>query len=269
MGINWDNPNLDAIDAMGFLKEYEGTHGEDPGWARSVIERIRAEQLADTPKHKEDTGGDWDRGNYDADELAMYDWYTETYIGMNNKDWDALVDKHQDKAMDNVHTTPPGEYDDFTDEGIWKPPTTTEFTGDTSGNNEMVVNTEAIQHLINQFATVAEGEHKGLLLDLATELDGKMIKPGGFARAEILRQKIDGTGEGNPGVRGDTIGLLRTLHRALFDLQAGLKVMKTEYEKTEEDNEVTQAKLQELLKDAWSEIGALNKYGTVGGSTEA
>ena len=172
--------------------------------------------------------------------------------------------------MDDIDTLTPGEYHDFTDEGSsWKPPTTTEFTGDVSGNNEMVVNTEAIQHLINQFATIAVGEHEGLLLDLATELDGKMIKPGGFARAEILRQKIDGTGEGNPGIRGDTIGLLRTLHRALFDLQSGLKVMKTEYEKTEEDNEVTQAKLQELLKDAWSEIGALNKYGTVGGSTEA
>ncbi|WP_306215254.1 hypothetical protein [Actinoplanes sp. RD1] len=269
MATDYSHANLDAIDEMGFLTQWEKDHGEDAGWARSVIEKITADK-ADAPR----VGDSWDRDDYSADELAMYDWYWDKfYDGKSYSDWKAITDQYAKEHQDQITYTKPEDYKDKTDlesdDNVWKPPAVSEWKGDVSKNNQMVVNTEAIQHLINQFKAVATEEHKGMLLDLANELDGHLILPGGFAKAEILRQKIDGTGEGNPGLRGDTIGLLRTLHRALYDLQTGLATMKTEYEKTEEDNKVTQDKLQEAMKGAWGEIGGLSKYGTVGGSTKA
>ncbi|MFI5934996.1 hypothetical protein [Actinoplanes sp. NPDC051494] len=278
MGINWDTPNVEAVDQMGLLDQWEKDHGEEDGFIKTVVDKIHADILADSnTTHKEDTGGTFERGDYDADELAAWDWYTEKYKNMDYPEWKKLVQQHQaDEAGQEIDVTDPSTYELKTDgdnERIWPPSNLNlnenTYNGEGNQNNEMSVSTEAIQYLITSFGQIAKSEHEGELLKLATELEGKFIKPGGFARAELLRRKIDGTGSGDPGLRGDTIGLLRTLHRAIYEVQQGLTEMKKEYEKTEEDNEVTEQKLQEHMKDAWSELGALGGYGTVGGDKEA
>ena len=278
MAINWDHVSIEAVDQMGLLDQWEKDHGESDGFVKTVVDKIYADIRSNSnTTHKEDTGGGFDRGDYDADELAAWDMYSEKYKNMAYPEWKKLVDQHRaDEASQDIEYDDPSTFESPTNgenETLWPPKNLTlnegTFNGSGHTNNEMVVSTEAIQHLITAFGQIAKGEHEGELLKLATELDGRHIKPGGFARAELLRRKIDGTGDADPGLRGDTIGLLRTLHRALYEVKEGLVEMKKEYEKTEEDNTVTQQQLQEHMAEAWSQVNGLGNYGTRGGSSES
>ncbi|WP_305785769.1 hypothetical protein [Symbioplanes lichenis] len=265
MAISYDYPNKEAIDAMGILTKYDKDHGEESGWARSVIDKIQNDISSHTnPRTGMST---WDRGDYSKEELAVYDWYKSDVIEKDH--WDKLVENYQGehKPEDVHYKEAPPSYTPPKDSDFKAPETSTYTGGDNNPNNEMAISTEAIDHLIKQIDThIVTGEHDGILLKVAKELEGKHMKPGGFAKAEIMRQKIDGVNGQDAGLRGDAIGLLGTLHAALFEIREGLSNMKEEYKKAEDFNAMTSEQLAKTLEDAWSEINALGNYGKTSGT---
>lgn len=280
MGIDFSYANDEAIEQIGILDrfnngEIDGFPNEHPdGWIQAVIDEVQADIERNYSQH---TGGsDVDWSNYTDEERAAYEWYTDEVIAYDK--WDALVEEYEEtsSAEDNVsydEYQEPDEYD--IDGGIDEPDVTT-YTGSDNENGELKVSTEAIRHFAKQIDKVA-WRGGGLLLDASARFDTLDIRPGKFARAELMRQKISGGGE-NPGQIGDTQGLLVQVHQTLFMLSENLVQMADSYQRTEEGNdrtgrdledrtrefnEMTESEFADAMGDSWGYIDGTDDFGQV------
>lgn len=257
MGIDFSYANAEAVDAVGILPEYDKEHGFETGWARSVLERWRT---------------DYDhRIDWDADEKALIEWYREDVIEYDK--WKAIVAKHNEKVTDEDMVTvdsydennPPFDMPDST----FDHPDDTEYSGGNNPNHELAVSTEALRHVANQIGAIVGLDDNGtnLILQARTQLGQIQMRPGGFAKAEILRQKIEGVSANDAGLRGDAMGLLLASHEALLAVKEGLLKIADSYDNAEDFNKMTTKQLTDNMGNAWGKIDGLADYGQGSGTT--
>lgn len=268
MGINWDYANEEAVDQTGVLTDHDKAIGEDPGWTRSVINKIIADQQNQSGASQQWGGSSWNRSDYSAEELAAWDWY-QSEVTPKEK-WDKIAANYRssetsDDKVDKPEYDEDHQYINKPDSGF-KPPTTSEYAGGNNASRDVVVSTEAINHLAGQIELVA-GDGKGMLIDARNELAKFQMRPGGFARAELLRQKIEGANGTDEGLRGDTRALMLTVHGALFSVAQGLRKMAREYDTAEEFNNLTSEQLKDVMDGAWVKIGKIGGHGNSEGTT--
>uniref|UniRef100_A8LV96 Uncharacterized protein n=1 Tax=Salinispora arenicola (strain CNS-205) TaxID=391037 RepID=A8LV96_SALAI len=268
MGIDWSNPNIRAVDATGWLDEYDEEHGHPPGWARSVLERI----LADIGETKPTVGrfryesSGFDRDDYTPEELALYDKFVvEVAIP-----WDKVAESHNSTVTDtdNVRIDPYNPDHQYVEQPPpgFTPPETGEWAGGDNPNQQLSVSTEALEFFADQIDQIA-GDGTGILFDARTLLGEVDMRPGGFAKAELMRQLIDGSSSESPGLRGDTMNLMLSVHQALYEVKTGLRLMVRGYDTSEEFNDMTADELGEAMGGAWSKIGVVGDHGQDSGTT--
>jgi hypothetical protein len=266
MSIDFGYANDAAIDAIGVLDKYDKDHGHPAGWTRAVINKIQAD-IQNSPAHKESMGGSYDKSDYTADENAAYDWYNDDVVDQDH--WLALVAQYN---KDQAGTVNPEGYDPnkqyvTKDDGGFKPPgNTSEYTGGNNPNHEVTVSTEALNYFANQLDQIV-GDGTGILFDAHNELKNVEMKPGGFAKAEVLRQVIEGVSAKDSGLRGDAMGLMLALHEALYAVKTNMRQMVRDYDTTEEFNGMTAQQLSKAMDAAWGKIGNVGDYGQSSGTT--
>lgn len=266
MGIDWSNPNIQAVDATGWLDEYDEENGHPPGWSRSVIEKILADIRTYTPVGPFRLGSGFDRDDYTDEELALWDrFYVEVY-----RPWDEVAEEHNSTVTDtdNVRPdeyNPDHQYVEQPPPGF-TPPGTSEWAGGDNPNQQLSVSTEALEFFADQIDQIA-GDGTGILFDARTLLGEVDMRPGGFAKAELMRQLIDGSSSESPGLRGDTMNLMLSVHQALYEVKTGLRLMVRGYDTSEEFNDMTADELGEAMGGAWSKIGVVGDHGQDSGTT--
>lgn len=278
MGIDFSYANDEAVEQIGILDrfnngEIEGFPNEHPdGWIQAVIDEVQADIQR---SYQPDVVGsivNW--SNYTDEERAAYEWYTDEVIPYDK--WEALVEEYEKESADedNVSYDEYQEPDEYDIDGEFDKPDVTTYTGTDNENGELKVSTEAIRHFAKQIDKVA-WRGGGLLLDASARFDTLDIRPGRFARAELMRQKISGGGE-NSGLIGDTQGLLAQVHQTLFGLSENLLQMANSYQRTEEGNdrtgrdledrtrefnEMTESEFADAMGDSWGYIDGTDDFG--------
>lgn len=259
--------NDDAVKQTGVLPQHDTDTGNPPGWTDAVITKIKAEI---EKEHSNDHGEsaaikpDYDHSMFTADENAAYQWYKDNVIEPGH--WKQIVANYEanggSKAPTGATATPYNPDDDYIpkkDSGF-QPPDVHEYNGPDNKSHTLSVSTEAIEYFINELKAVA-GDGTGILLDARGDLNKLDMKPGAFARAELMRQKVMGSQNDDPGLRGDSMNLLTTIHSALFNMQTDLHNMLVEYQNTEDFNKMTVDQFNGVMDDAWGKVGNLSQYG--------
>lgn len=265
MGIDWSYPNTQAIDATGVLDEYDEENGYPSGWTRSVIEKINADILTDTSPGRYGEKGFY-RGDHTDEELAAWDWYREEVVG----NWSEVAKKHLSTVTnpDNVSLdkyNPDQQYIPQPTPGF-TPPEASEWAGGDNPNHQLSVSTEALEFFADQIDQFA-GDGTGILFDARTLLSELEMRTGGFAKAELMRRRVVGSSSESPGLRGDVMALMVSLHQACYAVSDGLRLMVRGYDTSEEFNDMTADELGEAMGDAWSKIGIVGDHGQDSGTT--
>ncbi|WP_127500459.1 hypothetical protein [Actinoplanes solisilvae] len=256
MGTSYDYANDDAIKQMGLYNLYDdglgGTSSTHPnGWTQLVIKRI------------EDVGGD--TTGFSPDEVKAWEWYQNNVLDPDG--WDKTVSQYKDSPYNSGQPTPDSfkpfdSKDDYiTKPGSgFKPPSLTAYSGPDNKSGQLSVSFEAIQYFINELKAIA-GDGSGMLLDVRADVNKLDIRPGGFARAELMRQKVMGSAGGDPGLRGDTMDLFTNVHSTLFDMQVELRNMLTEYQNAEDFNKMTADQFGDVLDGTLGKMDNISQYG--------
>jgi hypothetical protein len=258
-------PNDDAVKATGVFNQHDSDTGSPPGWTDAVVGKIKAEiEKEHQGDHGDYTGPDYDHSKFSAEENAAYQWYKDDVIEQSH--WEQIVKNYEANGGSKAPTqpdvkdyNPDDDYIPKKDSGF-QPPSVNEYHGPDNKSHTLSVSTEAIEYFINELKSVAD-DGTGILLDARGDLNKLDVKPGGFARAELMRQKVMGSQGGDPGLRGDTMDMLTTIHSALFNMQTDLQKMLKEYQSTEDFNTMTADQFGDVMGDAWGKVGNLSQYG--------
>jgi hypothetical protein len=266
--LDLEHPTDAAIRSIGALNTFDKDHQHPDGWTQSVIDKIQLEINSKTPNtiNAPATVVDVDHvlSNFSPEERAAWQWYQAEVLPPGK--WDKLVDDYEAKGGAESQVDPPPAFDpdkDYvpTPGSKFKPPPGLKVwsgADNTSGN--LAVSHEAINFLIRNLGAVA-GDGRGILLDARTLLADINPRPGGFARAEVMRQRVRGADLNDPGLQGDTMALLATVHSVLFMLQANLRTLLKNYDEAEEFNTLTSADLGEAMDGSLGRIETLGDYG--------
>ncbi|WBB80455.1 hypothetical protein O7606_03470 [Micromonospora sp. WMMD882] len=286
------NPNDMAIDEIGILDKFN--KGEiwlfpdkhPDGWIQAVIDRAEAEIVAFDQRNPGNVLSGVDKVDwrfYTADEKAAFEWYWREVLPADK--WSKLVD---DYLVDQATSVPGGgiDVDEFGEndhldiDGKIPVPEVKTWTGGDNKDGELKVSTEAIRYFANSIGKIVSttgGKPGGMILDVRGNLDDLNVLPGKFARAEKMRRKLAG-GDENPGLIGDTAGLLTKIHQALFALRESLLAMANSYEYTEDGNvrtgkdlkdksekfrNMTEAEFAKAMGRPWGQIDDIGDYGQV------
>ncbi len=266
MSINFGYPNEEAIDKIGVLANHDKEFHHDVGWTRSVIRRIEQDAFGHgDPNPRTGAPSGFDRNQYDAQELSAWDWYESKVLDTDQ--WKKLV---KDYKTDEHQVKPEGYHEDkqYVDhhEPIVKG-TNVPYNGSNNPNHELRVSTDALKHFANQLDTVVKDDGSGMLRDARNKLQTVQMRPGGFAKAELLRQKIDGVNAADAGLRGDSMNLMLAVQEALLAVKSGLLKMANEYEKAEDFNHMTADQLKDSMGKAWGQISEIGDFGKADGTT--
>lgn len=263
--VDLSTPTEEAQDYIGLLDMYPDGSAE---WVQETVDKI--EEALDGGA---DVGGDENLNSdkYDSDaeilaqfspeEQAAYSWYEDKI-----DHWDQTVAEWRQGVRDDLNdikADPYSEADHYTIEGDknFTPPDVKEYAGGKdAGKSQVVVSTEALEFFCDQIEKVA-WDGGGVLWDARKAVIDVNLRPGRFARAERMRQKIAGASEKETGLRGDTIDVLGAAHEALFVLKQNIRAMIRDYNTTEEFNKLDAERLDNELRDAWGRIDELNDYG--------
>jgi hypothetical protein len=271
MGVNFDYPNPDAIKVIGVYGQYDKSNGHPDGWTEAVVNKIQQEVANHNNTRAGSLGLQPDLSHYTAEEKAAYQWYKDNVL--DDSHWKTLVKNYESNPANTANIkpdtyNPDDQYIPNKDSGF-QPPDVKEFNGGNNKGGQLAVSYDAVNYFIKELEAVAPDGH-GILLTAREELNHVDLKPGGFARAELMRQKVMGASGDDPGLRGDTMALLVTLHSALFDIRQDLHNLLTEYQNTEDFNKLTADQFNSKMDDAWSKISTVDQYGktsSTGGGT--
>ncbi|GIL27950.1 hypothetical protein [Actinocatenispora comari] len=272
--------NDDAIDALHLYDHYDNgeigghTKKHPDGWAATAIEQIEATETTEGAYGKDRTPHQevhWDKLNVSDAELKDYKELWNWYRNELPDKWNDYVKQFDQSDVSNVDVPkydPNKQYLTPDDGDFHKPDTKTYTGGSDNAKGEMVVSTDAIKYFAKQLRTVAD-DGKGVFYDIYNKFGELEPKPGRFARAEVLRQKLAGTGPSDGGLIGDTQGLMRQIHMTLFSLHDALLAMAKEYEdnetnvrkKGEKFKDMTEAELNQFMSDPFSDIDGIQDYG--------
>ncbi|MET7747691.1 hypothetical protein [Micromonospora sp. NPDC005367] len=260
--------NDDAIDQIGVLDKYDKDHDHPEGYSRAIIDKI--EHDMDQETHHGENNVPHDMSQYTEDERAVWDWYRKDVVDQDH--WKKLVEEYEKDAaaknktdihaekFDESHQYVPKVGSDF------KPPAVSEYSGSDNKSHKVAVSTEALEYFAKELDQVA-GDGHGMLLDAHKKLDGIDMRPGAFAKAELLRQTIIGTGSKDLGLRGDTMNVLQTVHEALFTVKESVRAMIKEYDSGEEFQRMSVDQLNDAMEGAWGKIDKIKDYGSGEGTT--
>lgn len=252
--VNLDYPNLEAEDYIDVWSIYDKEHGEEAGYTRALIQNY----LNDDDRNYDSLSGD---------EKQVVDWYQDNVLDK----WDDRVKDYQDAHTQsgNGDTVAWDEYNDqntYIDHptDTFTPPTTSEWTGGNNPNKQVSVSTEALRFIANQIGAVVD---QGTVLNMNTKLKAVDLKPGGFAKAELLRQKINGAKDGDTGLAGDSAALMTDINEALVAIKDNLLKLANSYENNEDFNKMTAEDLNEAMDAAWGQITEVGQHGQTEGTT--
>lgn len=252
--MDLNSPTRDGAEFIGLFATYDAQTNHPKGWALSVIDKITNEVSA---HYNARTGSsNWDRGKFSADELAAWDWWQKK---IDITEWRRLVDEYNKSQVkkDNV-TIIPYTGDHYSPGSGFAPPDVKTYGGGDNPNRSVAVSTKALVYLADQIKVVAED--KGMLIKVHETVKLVNPLPGGFAKAEILRQKIDG-GPGVPGLRVETMDFIYNIRAVLLSLETKLRQMAAAYEKDEGFNAMTTNQLTDEMKDVLQQINGLRSTG--------
>jgi hypothetical protein len=258
-------PNDGAIKTIGALKPHDQSGNHPDGWTQSVIDKIHQDIVSNTPSNpNRSVNMDSILSHYSQEERDAWKWYQDEVLPPDK--WKTLVQNYEaNGGPKNAVDKPPG-FDDDKDYvpkpgSKFKPPDGVKtWSGADNTSGDLAVSHDAINFFIKSVASVASDGH-GILLDARTTLGDIDPRPGGFARAEVMRQRVRGASADDPGLQGDTMALLAAVHSALFDLQANLKTLMNNYKEAEDFNTLTSDKLDQVMDDSWGKIDNLDDYG--------
>lgn len=252
---------------MGWDDSYSGFN-PDKAEAAGIFTKEETDKYIDDWFGQYDGSSVWYMDKFTPEETALFERFEDAYHhyddvladhGGNVQDESTKDDDPNEVPYDAYGDTDP-KYDiDSNFEGV-PGGNPKEYSGSNNPNGEMVVSTEAIEYFCRELDAIAP-DGKGILLDARNSLKGIDMKPGTFAIAEVLRQRVAGASANDAGLRGDTMGLLETVHSALFDLKKNLREMVTEYQNAEDFNKMTADQLGDAMKDSWGYIESINDYG--------
>ncbi|XVU28950.1 hypothetical protein ACQPZJ_18390 [Actinoplanes sp. CA-054009] len=291
MGVDLNYPDPD--NHYGPFEQHDKETGSPLGWTRAVYDKINQ----DIENNKTNPGPNigpngYDSSKYTPDENAAYKTLSDngggnddggtfdpsklhinaTNVGDGGDDTGGNKYGHDfDNDSDGKPNPKPTSSDDIKHDsfdpnkqyvpsessGFTPPPGIKEYSGPNNKSGEMAVSTDAINFFMKNLATVA-GNGNGVAWEAMKYVENHVDpKPGGFARAEMLRQKVMGAGSTDSGLKGDTANLLRIVHQALYEIQASLRHAVSEYENTEDFNK----NFAKAMDDAWKKIDRMDNYG--------
>ncbi|MCA2217455.1 hypothetical protein [Jidongwangia harbinensis] len=262
MDVN--TPSFDGAVAAGVFKTYDSEHHKPDGWTENAVGRIRDEihdNARDHPKNIDFL----DESNYSKEELDAYDWYQDHVLDINN--WTKIATEFNKKsgskdAVQYEHAPAEGKNYGLKDDDGFRPPVVHEWSDSVDKGKGVAVNTQALRHFAKQLEAIEPDGTGGVAWQAWDKLNKVSIKPGGFAKAEVLRQKINGAGGDDDGLRGGTMDTLMTVHQAIYNLRKSLIKLADEYDSAEELNKMTGDQLTDAMKNAWAQIEKLKNSGT-------
>jgi len=269
MAIDFNTPTDESIEAVGVLDKWNKDHGKPENWIQDVVDRVQADIQRNQPSNP-NYPNRFNFEGYTQEEKDAYNYYKNEVI--ETEHWKKIVAEYQKTSAnkDSVdYETKPGENNNYgvNNDSGFVPPVVHEWSDSQKQGNGVAVNTQALQHFVKQLEAIEPDGTGGLAWKARAEIEKVNVKPGGFAKAELLRRKIQGTGGNDDGLRGDTMELLMTVHQAIYNLRKNLTDMIKEYETGEELNKMTGDQLTEAMETAWAEIAKLKNNGT-GSSTD-
>jgi hypothetical protein len=129
------------------------------------------------------------------------------------------------------------------------PPDARPYHGEVNGAGKVRVSTAAIDYFNRQLGLIAPRDGSGFVKGAMDAVSAVDIKPGAFARAGLLQQKINGDGSGQAGLKLDTLLFLRELGDVLIMLQDSLDAVSKSYRETEDDSKITSDRLDRMMND--------------------
>ncbi|BCJ52704.1 hypothetical protein Asp14428_41790 [Actinoplanes sp. NBRC 14428] len=267
MSADMSYPNDDSIRVSGVLDRWNTEHGKPAGWIQDLIKRVEATDDTTPQQSARGSGGGVDLSGFSDEEKNAWNWYRNDVV--NN--WSAVKADWEKRSADKSNVEYDHNPNDGNDYGLNKgpgftPPSVHEWSDSAKQGNGVAVNTQALRHFAKQLEAIEPEGAGSLTLKARSALEKVDIRPGGFAKAELLRRKIQGTNEGNnnsedDGLRGDTMKLMRTVHQAIFNLRTSLVQIANEYDSGEKLNKMTGEQLAEAMETAWAEIASLKNVG--------
>ncbi|XVV16086.1 hypothetical protein ACQP2X_17550 [Actinoplanes sp. CA-131856] len=289
MGVDLNYPDPDNHHTA--FEQHDEKTGSPLGWTKAVYDKINKDIQDNKNNPNGNVGPDgYDTSKYTPDENAAYKTLADNDGGgatfnppkINNlavnaadggdtnaggNTWGHDFDNNNEpKPKPSAGSSDDIKFDNFdsgkqympnSNSGFTPPPGTKEYSGPDNKSGEMVVSTEAINYFLKNLANVA-GDGHGVAWDAYQDLGERVDpKPGGFAKAEVLRQKVMGAGSSDSGLKGDTRALLLSVNRSLVALQASLHHAIKEYENTEDFNK----NFTKAMDDAWKKIERIDQYG--------
>jgi hypothetical protein len=264
-----------AIQTIGVLNLFDKRKGQPEGWTQSVIDKINQDIRANTPSNPNSPDNvEKVLSGFSPEEREAWAWYQREVVPPDK--WERLVKNYEENdghLKMGVDPPPPfdpdKEYVSKSGTKFQAPHGVKTWSGANNTGGNLTVSHEAINFFIKNVGAIA-GDGTGILLHARTTLDVINPRPGGFARAELMRQRVRGSSPDDPGLQGDTMALLAAVHSALFDLQADLRTLLKTYDEAEDFNTLTSAGLKDVMDGSSSKIEDLGDYGqsrsTGGGS---
>ncbi|WP_406077938.1 hypothetical protein [Micromonospora sp. NBC_00858] len=264
------------------LAKYSIEEGNPPGWAESVIDKIQKEIQDDRRLLESDfqSNAAFQVGlsNFNAEEKAAWDYYQNSI-----QDPDGLWETRQlneiEDTLDKEGKFNEGhwyygkaiktDYDPHEDSlGNWyidresdpDLPVLPKYEGSDNKNHDLVVSTEALKYLKRQIGKLVDEKDSAIALDAKAKVAAVDIRPGGFAKAELLRQKIVGGAAGG-GLQSETMELLQAVHDTLLQIKQNIDTLIIEYDSAEDFNKMTTQQLSEVMEGAWSKIDSMKDHG--------
>ncbi|GIJ50334.1 hypothetical protein Val02_72200 [Virgisporangium aliadipatigenens] len=259
-------PSLESAGLLGILAQHDAAIGKaGSDWTSTTLHMMFQTGF----RHVGGGTTALDRGRFNAEELAVYDWWA-TDVQPKAK-WHALFDRYfpSYKAIEYSAYRFGADYVTFDGTGVPKPDVVdlnlAVYPGGDNSGRDLAVSTAALKYFASHLEAIVPPNGEGVIGAAIRRLGGINPRPGGFAVAEEFRRKLVGTkGEAadvNAGMSKDVAALLETVRHTLLSMHAGLYEVIRLYDTAEEFNAMTTADLDGVMNETWSQIKALDTHG--------
>ncbi|MEV6694845.1 hypothetical protein AB0M35_25545 [Micromonospora sp. NPDC051196] len=257
MSVSLDTPSIAAADMMGLFRAYDAQHGhptDGESWARAVVSKIQDDL------ERSGAYSWYDVGNKDFTpaELAVWHWYLDQ---TKSDRWKTLVFEYRQRNAQDQVTTPTESDPGFS--RLDEPKVSTDipdvkpFGGVEGNRGGIAVNTEAIAYFCNSLKLIVPPGRDGMLATIRQNVGNIRPLPGKFARAELLRLDVVGSGT-SPGLRGQTVDVLGDIETALRAIQEDLQELIKRYDDAEELNSLSVNEFNGAMRGSTGRINNLS-----------